>query len=55
MKNIETLKSIIKGSVKENEMMSKHTYYGIGGPADAYITPQDKNDLSTILQYADEN
>ena len=55
MKNIETLKSIIKGSVKENEMMSKHTYYGIGGPADAYITPQDRNDLSTILQYADEN
>ena len=55
MKNIETLKSIIKGSVKENEMMSKHTYYGIGWPADAYITPQDRNDLSTILQYADKN
>ena len=33
-------------------MMSKHTYYGIGGPADAYITPKDKEDLSKILRFA---
>ena len=55
MKNIDKLKSIIRGKIKENEMMAKHTYYGIGGPADAYITPQDRNDLSTILQYANKN
>ena len=30
--------------------MSKHTYYGIGGPADAYITPKDKEDLSKVLE-----
>ena len=36
-------------------MMSKHTYYGIGGPADAYITPKDKNDLSKILRFANNN
>ena len=55
MKNIDKLKSIIRGKIKENEMMAKHTYYGIGGPANAYITPQDRNDLSTILQYANKN
>ena len=32
--------------------MSKHTYYGIGGPAEAFIVPKDKTDLSKILGYA---
>ena len=36
-------------------MMSKHTYYGIGGPADAYITLKDKEDLSKILRFARNN
>ena len=35
--------------------MSKHTYYGIGGPADAYIMPKDKDDLSKILRFANNN
>ena len=33
-------------------MMSKHTYYGIGGPAEAFIVPKDKDDFSKILCYA---
>mgnify|MGYP003308090260 CR=1 FL=1 len=44
-----------QGDIKEKEMMSKHTYYGIGGPADAYITPKDKEDLSMILRFAYSN
>ena len=44
--------NIIKGSVLFDEPMSKHTSYGIGGPASAYITPKDKEDLRTILKYA---
>ena len=46
------LKSIVKGTLLENEPMSKHTSYGIGGPAFAYITPKDSNDLSEILIFA---
>ena len=55
MKKFDTLKTFIRGDIKEKEMMSKHTYYGIGGPADAYITPKDKNDLSKILRFANNN
>ena len=55
MKNFNKLKAFIKGEIKEKEMMSKHTYYGIGGPADAYITPKDKDDLSKILRFANNN
>ena len=55
MRNFDKLKALIKGNIKENEMMSKHTYYGIGGPVDAYITPKDKEDLSKILRFASSN
>ena len=44
--------NITKGSVLFDEPMSKHTSYGIGGPASAYITPKDKEDLRAILKYA---
>ena len=52
MRNFDELKSIIEGELKEKEMMSKHTYYGIGGPAEAFIVPKDKTDLGKILGYA---
>ena len=45
-KNIE---NFIRGKVLFDEPMSKHTSYGIGGPAKAYITPSDKEDLKSIL------
>ena len=49
------LRSIVKGSLLENEPMSKHTSYGIGGPASAYITPRDRTDLCSILKFAVKN
>ena len=49
------LKSIVKGKLLENEPMSKHTTYGIGGPAMAYITPKDRFDLSNILKFSTKN
>ena len=55
MRNFDKLKSLVKGEFKEREMMSKHTYYGIGGPAEAFIIPADKEDLSQILCYAYDN
>ena len=55
MIQINELRSIVKGSLLENEPMSKHTSYGIGGPASAYITPRDRNDLCSILKFAVEN
>ena len=55
MKFIDELKSIVKGNFLENEPMSKHTTYGIGGPAMAYINPKDRFDLSNILKFSTKN
>ena len=52
---MDELKSIVKGNLLENEPMSKHTTYGIGGPAMAYITPKDRFDLSNILKFSTKN
>ena len=52
MYKIKQLKSLVKGTIFENEPMSKHTSYGIGGPASAYIIPKDRFDLSNILKFA---
>ena len=51
---MEQLKSFVQGSINENELMSKHTSYGIGGPASAYIIPKDRFDLSNILKFANK-
>ena len=31
--------------LKINEPMSRHTTYGIGGPADVFVTPQTEEQL----------
>jgi UDP-N-acetylmuramate dehydrogenase len=40
----------IKGEVVKNEPMSKHTSFGIGGPADLLVYPADRDDLGTVLR-----
>jgi len=50
----QEIQSLIKGVVLFNENMSKHTYYGIGGPARSYIIPEDREDLSKIIVYSME-
>jgi len=52
---METLSAMSKGSFLKDEAMAKHTSYRIGGPANAYITPRDKDDLSQILQFANQH
>ena len=49
---MKTLNYITKGIFLKDETMTRHTSYGIGGPAKAYIIPKDKDDLSNILQFA---
>ena len=50
----EELEKMVNGTCLLNEPMSRHTSYGIGGPAGAYITPRDRDDLRRILEFADE-
>ena len=49
------LKNIVNGTFLENEPMKKHTSYGIGGPAKAFIVPKDKEELSKILSFCNIN
>ena len=40
--------------VKLNEPMSRHTTYGIGGPADAFVMPTTEDELIAVLKKAHE-
>lgn len=51
----QEIKKITKGIILFDEPMSKHTSYGIGGPARAYITPKNKEDLVSILKFSKDN
>lgn len=44
----------IKGIVKYNEPMFKHTTFRIGGPANMWVEPRDAQDLRKILLFARE-
>lgn len=54
MENIynELIKYINKEQVLQNELMSKHTSFKIGGPADIFITVNNLKELKHVLQVA---
>lgn len=39
-----------RGRYLQNEMLCKHTWFGVGGPAEIMFLPQDEQDLSFFLQ-----
>ncbi|MDD5424433.1 MAG: UDP-N-acetylmuramate dehydrogenase [Candidatus Omnitrophica bacterium] len=45
----------IKGVVKFEEPMARHTTFRIGGPAELFVYPSDDGDLLNILRYASEH
>ena len=51
---MKTLNYITQGIFLKDEAMTRHTSYGIGGPAKAYIIPKDEDDLSNILRFANK-
>ena len=52
---IDIIQNNFKGLIIFNEPMSKHTSYGIGGPAEIFAQPHDKEDLKRILKFAKNN
>jgi UDP-N-acetylmuramate dehydrogenase len=40
----------LRGELKLNEPLSRHTSFGIGGPADILVYPADRDDLITVLK-----
>ena len=53
--HLKNLKEIVKGQFLENELMSKHTSYGVGGPVKAFIIPKDRLDLINILKFSNNH
>lgn len=51
MVNIEELKNIFRGHVALNEPLNKYTSFRIGGPADYYLEPLDKDDTVRLILY----
>jgi len=43
----------VRGVIKTNEPMSKHTSWRVGGPAQVFFKPADLNDLIVFLQQQD--
>ena len=48
----QELRGLIKGIVRADEPMAKHTSFVVGGPADIYAEPADIEDISTLLNQA---
>ncbi len=55
MISLTDIQKILRGNIVVNEPMAKHTWMKVGGPADFYIEPADKNDCVAIIRYFYEN
>jgi UDP-N-acetylmuramate dehydrogenase len=54
-KNIQLfqrLKQTFRGHILVDEMLSEHTWFRIGGPADFFLYPKDLEDLAAVIDFA---
>jgi len=51
----EQLSTTLRGNVSADEPMSRHTSWGVGGPAELWIAPADRDDLVTALALLRQN
>lgn len=49
------LRAVVRGIVKFDEPMAKHTTFGIGGPADVYVEPAGADDLASVMAWVNKN
>ena len=40
----------VRGEVRRDEPMARHTTFRVGGPADLFLTPLDEEDLALMLR-----
>jgi UDP-N-acetylmuramate dehydrogenase len=55
MVNIDDIKNFFRGTIALHEPLSKYTSFRIGGPADYYLEPKDKEDVVNIITYLQQN
>lgn len=52
---IEKLRAVVgESGVMQNELMSKHTTFRIGGPADVMILPQDAEQVGAVIRILED-
>jgi UDP-N-acetylmuramate dehydrogenase len=51
MISLADIQKILRGTIAVDEPMAKYTWMKVGGPADFYIEPKDKEDLKAIVFY----
>jgi len=55
-KQINAITAIVaSGAVLLDEPLSRHTTYGIGGPAEVFARPADRNEAAALLCYATDH
>lgn len=52
MSSFDDLSAIAPGRVLRDEPMSRHTTFGVGGPADLYVTVVTEDELASVVRYA---
>ncbi|MBI1807191.1 MAG: UDP-N-acetylmuramate dehydrogenase [Ignavibacteria bacterium] len=54
MVNIDDIKQFFRGHITISEPLNKYTSFRIGGPADYFLEPADKDDVVRIINYFHE-
>jgi UDP-N-acetylmuramate dehydrogenase len=54
MESYEHLRKIVKGKLRFKEPMKHHTSLQTGGQADVLFIPEDTNDVSRVIEYANK-
>jgi UDP-N-acetylmuramate dehydrogenase len=45
------LRGLVRGQVRLDEPMARHTTFRIGGPADVFVQPRDVDDLAAVIGF----
>ena len=54
-KQKKEIHNMLSSNMIFDEPLANHTTFGIGGPAQCVVYPEDLNELSTLLKYAHDN
>ncbi len=54
-KQKKEIRNMLSSKIIFDEPMAKYTTFGIGGPAQCLVYPDNQNELSTLLKYSYEN
>ena len=55
MVSLDEIKRFFRGTIKLNQPLASFTTFRIGGPADYYLEPLDKDDVVNVIKYFQAN